>query len=254
AGPIASGGATLTIGGDPTPVLRLTELPDARRKPARSTGLYHVAILTPSRRDLARTLYHIAQTRYPLSGASDHLVSEALYLSDPDGNGLEIYRDRPRDEWPREDGQLRMDTIELDLGALINEADADPLPWEGLAAGTRVGHVHLHVAHLAPAVAFYHDMIGLDLMIQLGGSAAFMSAGGYHHHLGLNTWAGVGAPQPPAEAVGIRIWDIVLPSQADVDTVAARLEAASVAYEREAGGAITTRDPSGNALRVRLAE
>lgn len=253
AGPAANGEAALTIADNPTPVLRLTERAGARRKPARSTGLYHVAILTPSRLDLARSLNHLAETHYPLQGASDHLVSEALYLSDPDGNGLEIYRDRPRAEWPREGDQLLMDTVALDLGALLDEAEADPRPWNGLAAGTRIGHVHLHVAHLNPAVAFYRDLIGLDLMIQLGGSAAFMSAGGYHHHLGLNTWAGVGAPQPPADAVGIRIWDVILPERADVDTVAARLEAAGVAFEREEGGAITTHDPSGNALRVTFA-
>ncbi len=252
-GPAADGEASLTIGDNPTPVLRLTELQGARRKPAHATGLYHVAILTPSRLDLARSLYHLAVTRYPLQGASDHLVSEALYLADPDGNGLEIYRDRPRAEWPHEGDQLMMDTIALDLGALLEEAAADSRPWAGLAAGTRVGHVHLHVAHLAPAVAFYRDVIGLDLMIQLGGSAAFMSAGGYHHHLGLNTWAGVGAPQPPADAVGIRIWDMLLPERADLDAVTSRLDAASVTYEREPSGAIITRDPSGNALRLTVA-
>jgi catechol 2,3-dioxygenase len=254
AGPAANGEASLTIGDDPTPVLRLTELQGARRKPAHATGLYHVAILTPSRLDLARSLYHLAESRYPLSGASDHLVSEALYLSDPDGNGLEIYRDRPRPEWPHDGDQLLMDTIALDLSALLEEAIADPRPWTGLATGTRVGHVHLHVAHLAPAVAFYRDLIGLDLMAQLGNSAAFMSAGGYHHHLGLNTWAGVGAPQPPADAVGIRIWDILAPKRRDVDAVAARLEAAGVAFDRDESGALTTRDPSGNALRIRVAE
>lgn len=250
AGPADNGEAALTVGDDPTPVLRLTELRGARRKPARSTGLYHVAILTPSRLDLARSLYHLAVARYPLQGASDHLVSEALYLADPDGNGLEIYRDRPRAEWPHDGDQLLMDTIALDLGALLEEAAADPRPWTGLALGTRVGHVHLHVAHLEPAIAFYREIIGLDLMIQLGGSAAFMSAGGYHHHLGLNTWAGVGAPQPPSDAVGIRIWDMLLPEHSDLDAVIARLEAAGMAYERETDGAIVTRDPSGNALRL----
>lgn len=254
AGSAGDGEASLTIGDDPTPVLRLSALENARRKPARSTGLYHVAILTPSRLDLARSLYHLAETRYPLQGASDHLVSEALYLADPDGNGLEIYRDRPREEWPSDNGQLRMDTIALDLGALLDEAEADGRPWTGLAAGTRVGHVHLHVAHLAPAVDFYRDIIGLDLMILWGGTAAFMSAGGYHHHLGLNTWAGVGAPQPPADAVGIRIWDILVPSSSDIETVVARVERASIAYERQADGAIITRDPSGNALRLSVAE
>jgi catechol 2,3-dioxygenase len=254
-GMAANGEAVLAVADDPTPVLWLDEHQGARRKPARSTGLYHVAILTPSRPDLARSLYHLAVSRYPLSGASDHLVSEALYLSDPDGNGLEIYRDRPRDEWPREGDQLLMDSIALDLEALLSEGATDTTtrPWTGLATGTRVGHIHLHVAHLAPAVAFYRDIIGLDVMIQLAGSAAFMSAGGYHHHLGLNTWAGVGAPQPPADAVGIRMWDIILPTPADVDAVAARLEPTGAAFEREASGAIVTRDPSGNAVRLTAA-
>ncbi|HEU0026463.1 MAG TPA: VOC family protein [Ktedonobacterales bacterium] len=254
AGTAANGEASLTIGSNPAPILRLTELQGAQRKPAHATGLYHVAILTPSRLDLARSLYHLAMSRYPLQGASDHLVSEALYLADPDGNGLEIYRDRPRAEWPRDGDQLLMDSVALDLDALLDEAAADPRPWTGMATDTRVGHVHLHVAHLAPAVAFYREVIGLDLMIQLGGSAAFMSAGGYHHHLGLNTWAGVGAPPPPADAVGIRIWDMLLPARADIDAVATRLEAAGATYEREADGAIVTRDPSGNALRLWLLE
>lgn len=255
AGPTANGEAALTVADDPTPVLWLSELPGARRKPAHSTGLYHVAILTPSRQALSRSLYNLAASRYPLTGASDHLVSEALYLNDPDGNGLEIYRDRPRGEWPHDGDQLLMDTVALDLETLLSEgiADVEATPWTGIAAGTKVGHVHLHVAHLAPAVAFYRDVVGLDLMIQLAGSAAFMSAGGYHHHLGLNTWAGVGAPQPPADAVGIRVWDIVLPTQADVEVVAARLQAASVAFEREENGAVVTHDPSGNAVRVRIA-
>ena len=114
--------------------------------------------------------------------------------------------------------------------------------------------IGIFVKDLHQMVAFYRDVIGLDLMIQLGGSAAFMSAGGYHHHLGLNTWAGVGAPQPPADAVGIRIWDMRLPERTDIDAVAARMDAAGVAYEREVNGAIITRDPSGNALRLTLGE
>jgi catechol 2,3-dioxygenase len=256
-GPLADDAAALTVADDPTPVLWLSELTGARRKPRHSTGLYHVAILTPSRQALSRSLYHLAASSYPLTGASDHLVSEALYLNDPDGNGLEIYRDRPRAEWPHDGDQLLMDTVALDLESLLTEGaiDVESKPWNGIAKGTKVGHVHLHVAHLAPAVAFYRDLIGLDLMIQLADSAAFMSAGGYHHHLGLNTWAGVGAPQPPADAVGIRVWDIVVPTQADIDAIAGRLQAASATFERDAeSGAVVTRDPSGNAVRVKVAE
>jgi len=180
---------TLAAGGA-VPLLRLVEQPGARPKPQRATGLYHFAILVPSRLDLARALRHLAEQRYPLTGASDHLVSEALYLDGPDGNGIEIYRDRPRDEWPHANGQLQMAVDPLDVDGILGELARDDRPWDGLAPQTRIGHIHLHVADLRAAEAFYSGVLGFDVMLRYGAGALFISAGGYHHHIGLNTWAG----------------------------------------------------------------
>ncbi len=213
---------------DASPLLLLTEQPDARPRPRRSTGLYHFAILVPDRAALARSLYRLAETGYPLGGASDHLVSEALYLSDPEGNGIEIYRDRPRTEWAWQGGQLRMDTLPLNVQQLLAEADG---AWQGLEAGTVIGHIHLHVADLAQAEQFYRLGVGLELMVRYGDSATFLAAGGYHHHLGMNVWAGVGAPPPPPDSVGLRYFTLLLPDEAEVEQLGARLQAQSVPFQ-----------------------
>lgn len=243
--------ATLTTGGADA-WLRLTAQPDAASRPPRATGLYHVAILVPSRQALARSLRQLAERDYPLTGVADHLVSEALYLDDPDGNGLEIYRDRPREDWPRVNGQIQMATDPLDLRALLREGLDDERPWTGLDPATRVGHMHLRVSNLDEAVSFYQDVLGFDLITRFGGSAAFLSAGGYHHHIGMNTWESRGGSPPPANAVGLRDFEIVVPSAAELARVAERLGAAGVAFETGADGAIETHDPAGNAVRLRV--
>jgi catechol 2,3-dioxygenase len=232
----------LSAGGEP--LLLLHELPGARRKPARSTGLYHVALLTPTRRELARTLARLAAARYPLTGASDHLVSEALYLDDPDGNGLEIYADRPRAAWPRAGREVRMAVDPLDVDGLL--AELDEAPWSGMAAGTTVGHVHLHVADLGATEAFYGGVLGFELMQRFPG-ALFMAAGGYHHHLGLNTWAGAGAPPPPADTVGLRRFTVRLPDGGALEEVAARVHSAGLAVDTLPEG-LLVRDPAQNAI------
>ena len=189
-------------------LIELHERKDAILKPRRSTGLYHFAILVPSRAALGRSLRRLEDRRYPLTGASDHLVSEALYLDDPDGLGIEIYRDRPRDSWRRlPDGQLAMSTDPLDLQGVHDEPGAET-PWNGLESGTVIGHVHLHVPHLDSAEAFYCGRIGFEPIVRRYPGALFVSAGGYHHHLGLNIWTGVGAPPPPENAVGMRAFTI----------------------------------------------
>jgi catechol 2,3-dioxygenase len=189
-------------------LIELHERTDAIAKPRRSTGLYHFAILVPSRAALGRSLRRLIDTRYPLTGASDHLVSEALYLDDPDGLGIEIYRDRPRDSWQRlADGQLAMATDPLDLQAIHDEPGADTR-WQGLESATVMGHVHLHVPHLDTAEALYCGRIGFEPIVRTYPGALFVAAGGYHHHLGLNTWTGVGAPPPPDNAVGLRSFTI----------------------------------------------
>jgi len=188
-------------------LIELHERKDAIAKPRRSAGLFHFAILVPSRAALGRSLRRLTDQRWPISGAADHLVSEALCLDDPDGLGIEIYRDRPRDTWRVVDGEMAMATDPLDLQSIYEEPGAET-PWNGLEAGTIMGHVHLHVPHLDSAEAFYCGRIGFEPIVRRYPGALFVSAGGYHHHLGLNTWSGVGAPPPPEHAAGLRAFTI----------------------------------------------
>ena len=250
-------GGTARLGVPGRELLVLAENPSAR--PARgTTGLYHFALLTPSRFELARALSRLIETRTEMTGASDHGVSEALYLSDPEGNGIEIYRDRERSEWPRQGGRLAMTTEGLDLRDLLAEltrpqaATEGTEPSGGLPSGTTMGHVHLHVSHLGPAEALYVDTLGLGLMQRYGPSALFVSAGGYHHHVGLNTWQGAGAPPPPEDATGLRLFEIVLPDEEEVGRLRARLEGAGVPVEIRAEGTFF-RDPSRNGILLRAA-
>lgn len=188
-------------------LIELHERKDAIARPRRSTGLFHFAILVPSRAALGRSL-RLSDSGWPITGASDHLVSEALYLDDPDGLGIEIYRDRPHESWQRlPDGQVAMATDPLDLQSVHDEPGAETA-WNGLDAGTIMGHVHLHVPHLDTAEALYCDRIGFEPILRRYSGALFVAAGGYHHHVGLNTWAGVGAPPPPENAVGLRSFTI----------------------------------------------
>jgi catechol 2,3-dioxygenase len=189
-------------------LIELHENTGAIAKPRRSTGLFHFAILVPSRAALGRSLRRLVDKGWPMTGASDHLVSEALYLDDPDGLGIEIYRDRPRSSWQRlPNGQLAMATDPLDLQGVHDEPGAETA-WNGLGAGTVMGHVHLHVPHLDTAEQLYCGRIGFEPIVRGYPGALFVSAGGYHHHLGLNTWMGVGAPPPPENAVGLRSFTI----------------------------------------------
>lgn len=216
----------------------------------RATGLFHVAILMPSRRDLAVALARLAQARWPLDGASDHLVSEALYLSDPDGNGIEIYRDRPREEWPRLDGVLQMATLPLDLHELIGELDSsEPLAAQA-PTGTTVGHVHLQVADIAASEAFYSGILGFDVVVRTYPGALFVSAGGYHHHLGLNVWNSRGGSPPAPGAVGLRHYEILLPTADALNDVLARIADVGPAAEK-AGDGWLVRDPSRIGVQLR---
>jgi len=210
-----------------------------------TTGLYHFAILVPSRRDLGRALRRMVETDTVLQGVADHGVSEALYLADPDGNGIEVYRDRSRAEWPIVNGQLHMGADPLDVDAIL--AEDDGRDGRGLAAGTVIGHVHLHVARLDEAQRFYVDVLGFELMQRYGPSALFVSAGGYHHHIGLNTWAGVGAPPPPPGAIGLRHFVVKLPDASARAAVEARLRSANVPIEATPDG-LLVHDPARNAI------
>jgi catechol 2,3-dioxygenase len=243
------GRAVLGVGG--RELLVFVELPGA--KPAYGyTGLYHFALLLPERTDLARWLAHAGRGSVPLVGLSDHFVSEAIYLSDPDGHGIEIYWDRPREVW---EGQVfeRMTTLPLDVGSLLGElSDPESEPFDQLPDGTVMGHVHLKVASIPDTVAFYRDVLGFDLMAQLGEQAAFLSVGGYHHHVGANTWESAGASPPPEGLAALRHATIVLSDAAERDGVVKRLVQAGHAPEQSDDGP-RVRDPSGNELVLAVA-
>jgi catechol 2,3-dioxygenase len=237
-------GRRASLGVDGHELLRLVEEPSA--KPARGySGLYHFALLLPERTDLARWLAHATRDRVALVGLSDHFVSEALYLSDPDEHGIEIYWDRPREVW---EGQVagRMTTLPLDVEDLLAELPGRPSeePFDGLPSGTRMGHVHLKVARIPETLAFYRDVLGFGLMAQLGTHALFMSAGGYHHHLGANTWESAGAPAAPAGTAALRHATIVLPDADELGLVLDRVRASGYDIEQSAAGPLV-RDPSG---------
>ena len=244
------GDGRLVLGGD-RDLLVLHELPGA--KPAHGySGLYHFALLLPERADLARWLVHAARDRVPLTGLSDHFVSEAIYLNDPDGHGIEIYWDRPREVW---EGQVeqRITTLPLDTDDLLGVLD-DPrsAPFDGLPGATTMGHVHLRVADIDATVHFYRDLLGMALMAQLGPKAAFLSAGGYHHHHGANVGESRGRPQPPPGSATLELATIVLPDAEARGRVAAHVAARGhEAQETETG--VLVHDPSGNPVELRAA-
>ena len=241
----ASGGA------DGRPLVVLVEEPDARPVPG-TTGLYHFALLVPERVDLARWLAHGARDRVPLVGLSDHDVSEAIYLRDPDGHGIEIYADRPRERW---EGQVdvRMTTLPLDVDSLLGELeDPSGADFDGLPAGTTMGHVHLKVGDVPSSVAFYRDVLGLELTVALGRQAAFFAAGGYHHHVGANTGESAGGSPPPPGSASLRHATIVVPTDADRDAAVSRLRDGRVAVDETPEGPAFA-DPSGNRLVLLVA-
>jgi catechol 2,3-dioxygenase len=231
-------------GGDAT-LVSLVGRPDALPRPPRTTGLFHLALLVPSRTELARALHRVTGAGHGFTGASDHLVSEALYLDDPEGNGIEIYRDRPREEWTYEGGQLAMATLPLDLERVLAGVRAGDA-GNGMAPDTRIGHVHLQVAAIPAAKAFYVDALGFEPTVGRYPGALFVSAGGYHHHVGLNTWAGVGAPAPPAGSRGLRNVTIVLPDSVELRRTVAAARDAGVEVAADDAGRDVVTDPSGN--------
>ena len=241
--------ATLGPMGDETPLVRLHEWRGARPVPRRGRhGLFHYAILLPDRAALGRLIGHLAEARVHV-GASDHLVSEALYLSDPDGLGIEVYADRPRHAWRWADRELAMSTLPLDTEDLVRAADG--ARWSGAPAGTTMGHVHLHVGDLAGASAFYHNALGFDRVVWRYPGALFLSAGGYHHHLGVNTWAGASATAPAEDEARLIEWELLLPSDDDVDAARASLAGAKHAAAEQDDGSVTARDPWDTAVRLR---
>jgi catechol 2,3-dioxygenase len=244
-----------TAGASPLAVVELVGDPGAPPRPRGTSGLFHLAILVPSRPDLARALQRVAETGWHLSGASDHLVSEALYLSDPEGNGIELYRDRPREEWPVRDGVIQMSTLPLDLDGVLGELRREDT-GSGMPSGTRIGHVHLNVGDLTAAEDFYSGALGFDVTVRGYPGALFVSAGGYHHHLGLNTWVGEGAPPPPPGSRGLRQFEILLPSEGALVGLENSISERDIAYERSSENGepvLRLTDPAGNRLALTAA-
>jgi len=239
--------ARLGTPGAVTPIVELHERPGAAPVPRRGRlGLYHYALLLPDRPALGRFLRHLSDIG-ERAGMSDHFVSEALYLTDPDGLGIEVYADRPRSGWRHEDRQLTMTTIPMDVADVLQAAGDEG--WVAMPSGTVLGHVHLFVGDLERAAAFYHGGLGLDKTVWSYPGALFLSAGGYHHHLGTNTWATGAVPAGPDEARLLE-WEVVVPSARDAVEAIASLAAAGGAVEQSADGGVV-RDPWGTAVRVR---
>jgi len=246
----ADGRAALGVVADGVPLVELHERPGVSPAGRRARlGLFHYAILLPDRASLGRFVTHLRAVGEE-AGASDHLVSEALYLSDPDGLGIEVYADRPRSDWRHRGRELAMATEPLDLDSLVRAAGDGS--WDGMPQGTTIGHVHLHVGDLTHADAFYHDGLGLDRVVWSYPGALFLSAGGYHHHLGVNTWAGAA---PPASENDARLleWEIVVPTTDDVRGALDSLSQAGHEVEH-AGATGGVRDPWGTALRIAPAQ
>jgi catechol 2,3-dioxygenase len=246
--------AVLAAHDDDTALVELRERRGARPAPHRGRlGLYHFAILLPDRPSLGRFVRHLGEIGAK-AGAGDHLVSESFYLHDPDNLGIEVYADRPRSTWRRVGRELMMATDPVDVDGLLQSAG--DVPWNWMPAGTAMGHVHLHVGALEQAAAFYSEAIGFDRTVWHYPGALFLAAGGYHHHLGTNTWAGSGAAPPAARDARLLEWTIDLPDPASVSAVAASLTAGGYPAEWEADGdspygpELVTRDPWGTQLRL----
>ena len=233
------------MGGGEENLLILYEEPEARQA-GRHAGLYHYALLYPSRDELAHAALRLAATKTPIQGASDHGTHEAIYLPDPDGNGIELAADRPREAWPKP-LEYAGGPHPLDLDGLL-AAVAGEEPRTQAGPGLRIGHVHLHVGDLQRGVGFYHNILGFDLMTLIPGQAAFVSAGGYHHHLGFNVWRGEGVRAAPASRVGLRHWTVVLDDSEGVDAVRERVGAAGIEVEEREGGGFLVGDPWGIAV------
>ena len=231
------------------PLVELHQRPGVTPVPRRGRlGLYHFAILLPTRAALGRFVTHLGDLDVP-AGMSDHLVSEAIYLNDPDGLGIEVYADRPRESWQYRDGQLVMATNPLDVAALVEAGGGSR--WTGVPPGAVIGHVHLHVGDLQGSAAFYHRGLGLDQTVWSYPGALFMAAGGYHHHLGTNTWA-AGAPVATESDARLLEWELIVPHAADADAALAGAAATGAPVERSADGGVA-RDPWGTAVRLRVA-
>lgn len=245
--PVATGDNRITLGTGGTPLLELVS--DAKLAPLdpRQAGLFHTAFLMPTRADLARWVAHVAEARVPLQGASDHIVSEALYLADPEGNGIEVYADRPVSRWHGAGGEITMSTDPLDLQDLLQSAEGTE--WSGFPEGGSVGHVHLQVGDTADADRFYRDVLGLDIAARYPG-ASFYGSGGYHHQLAGNVWNSRRAGKRPESMAGLDALEIIVRDTADLTSIAERADGVGIASIRNTDG-LTLRDPWGTAITLK---
>jgi catechol 2,3-dioxygenase len=235
---LGTGGVTL---------IEIEHRPDAKPDDPATAGLYHTAFLMPTRADHARWIHHIGRNRVPISGASDHGVSEAFYLDDPEGNGIEVYNDRPRERWQREDGLIVMPTKQLDVEAILREVDPANASYPAAPEGLRIGHIHLRVGDVDRAEEFYRGAVGLDLTRRRGG-ATFMSSGGYHHHVGANVWHSERAGLRDPDRTGLAWFSIETADHSELDAVGTRLKAAHAPI-KASGDAIESADPWGTRIR-----
>lgn len=240
-------GTTADLTADGKTVLLTLEQPDGvTGKQGRTTGLYHFALLLPTRSDLAQFVVHLSDLNLSV-GSADHLVSEALYFSDPDGNGIEVYRDREPSEWTWNGSEVAMTTDPLNFRDLL--AGVNERTWKGLPAGTMMGHIHLHVSDLQETERFYTQGLGFEVVCRYGGQALFISSGKYHHHIGLNTWNGAGAPRPAANSAGLESFDVVYPNEEARSRAVANVRNLGAAVAQAAEG-LSVDDPSGNRIRL----
>lgn len=249
-------GETAGLGAGQADLLRLTEDSSSSRVRG-TTGLYHFAVLYPNRRELARSVARLIELRYPNS-PTDHLMTETTYLDDPEGNGIELYADTPeRGSWDMSDdgfaavdaqGNPHSGREPLDVEALLQHLRPGDRLDQSAPEGTGIGHVHLHVADIAEANYYYHDQLGFDIQgVSNSIGISFVSAGGYHHHIGLNIWLGQGAPAPANGALGLRYFSILVPDAAELGRLSDRLEQAKLPFKKNEAG-VLARDPSHNGI------
>ncbi|ABR50793.1 Glyoxalase/bleomycin resistance protein/dioxygenase [Alkaliphilus metalliredigens QYMF] len=240
------GKITLTADGK-LPLIKIEQPEDIISKESQTTGLYHFAILLPSRADLGTIIKKLREISYPLQGGSHHGISEAIYLEDPDGNGIEIYADTPPSTWKWENGVLPAEGKALDIKGLL--AEAEDKEWKGIPSEALIGHIHLSVSELEKTEAFYHQGMGFDVVMRIPRNAVFFSTGEYHHHIGTNIWNGIGAPAPSENSVGMSSFSVVFPSDEAREKVIKKLRDLNYQVKKEEGVFIT-EDPSGNQIRL----
>jgi len=240
---------------DQDPLVTIHERIDAAPRTDSSPGLYHVAFLMPTRTELARILARLAEKRYALQGFADHGVSEAIYLSDPDGNGIELYCDRPREEWPRKNGELEMFTRPLDLENLLSEIGDETQAWDGIHPETTIGHIHLQVSDVVKSGEYYHNVLGYDIIQKNFPGAQFLSTGGYHHHIGINNWNSKGSSPAPQGSSGLMQFsvetaDLITLRHLQVQFLHKGVSFEEIPSENNSMPALLVHDPDGIAIQI----